>query len=332
MIPQKYLPIFEPRKLSPPGGYHSPKCIAAGLSSVFIENQLSGYKILPVQVSAQATMYRIIDYKVPVYYVKEDMIRAVAATKLPSGIQIKDIKLPMPGFVLGIPPKFLLEYLNTDTCYFFCGALKEGENNSKLLPGGHIAVEHQAKVGWFWFSYENGRLSQFTSRYGLDDYVNEAIGKYEYVDYTNGPAQQAQNEEQRNEKVSSLLLKLFLIMSARNGIIQQGKLLRSEKVKKGKKICELWEPNFIGKNYKIVKERIIGGHHASPKMHWRIGHMSWTVTGKRQDFISISDLPTTLEGEIDWRGMAPTIKEKFLKSHNRIWIEPCLVGEKEESV
>jgi hypothetical protein len=34
------LPIVEPRKLVPPGGYHSPKGIAAGLDSILRTNEM----------------------------------------------------------------------------------------------------------------------------------------------------------------------------------------------------------------------------------------------------------------------------------------------------
>ncbi len=328
VMPEVQTEAFEPRKLIGPGGYHSPRCIAAGLATVILENESRSEPPTPVQVSAQGAVYQIVDKNVPVYYITEDLIRSVAATELPPGLQIKDIKLPIDGFVLGIPPKFMVEYASSNTCYVFISRLLKGENTCKKIPGGHIVVENDEKLGWFYYHYEGGRLAMFTSRYAMDDFVNEAVKKYEYVDYTDNPTKgEVAIEEERNNKISNLILKLLLVLNCRNGLITCGECLRKQKIKDGRPLKTLWSPNVIGKYYKIKREKTATCNHLSPRLHFRKGHWTWQVFGNRKDFLPISALPTLPAGEIDWHGMSPEIKEKFLQSHKRDWIDPILVGE-----
>src|SRR5437667_7804310 len=81
--------MFEPRRIVPPGGYHSPKLIAASLFTILGENYLKLRDhdfIAPTAITAQQIAYEITNHNVPTYYVSEAMSRAAAATELPSGI------------------------------------------------------------------------------------------------------------------------------------------------------------------------------------------------------------------------------------------------------
>ena len=106
--------VFEPRRISPPGGYHSPKVVAATMSAFFsnvaIEQGL-GIPLLQTEITAHAILYEVIRYQVPIYYVADALVRAVAATELPKDFTLHDLHWPMPGLVLGFPVQFMHEYL-----------------------------------------------------------------------------------------------------------------------------------------------------------------------------------------------------------------------------
>ena len=113
------LALLEPHKLVPPGGYHTPKCVAAGLDCILrINEHKTAIERIPTEITAQAIVYRIINHRVPVYYVAEDFIRAVAATELPHDFTLADLHWPMPAMVIGFPLRFMRDYLGTETCYF----------------------------------------------------------------------------------------------------------------------------------------------------------------------------------------------------------------------
>jgi hypothetical protein len=63
-------------------------------------------------------------------------------------------------------------------------------------------------------------------------------------------------------------------------------------------------------------------------MHIRRGHVTWQVVGPRtgEAFVSASVLPRTPEGWMDWTQVAPEVRENFLRSHKRLWLEPVLIG------
>ena len=105
--------MFEPRRIVPPGGYHSPKLVAASLFTILGENGLklrANEFIAPTAITAQEIAYEVTNNSVPIYYVSDALSRAVAATELPSGIKIEDLNWPMPALVLGFPQRFMLEY------------------------------------------------------------------------------------------------------------------------------------------------------------------------------------------------------------------------------
>jgi hypothetical protein len=89
---------------------------------------------------------------------------------------------------------------------------------------------------------------------------------------------------------------------------------------------ELWSANFIGRGYRLARDR--QGNHNSPRMHIRRGHVTWQVTGPRaaESFISTSALSRNDRGVIDWEKIVPETREKFLRCHKRIWLEPVLIG------
>jgi hypothetical protein len=162
--------MFEPRRIVPPGGYHSPKLIAASLFTILGENGLklrAQEFIAPTAITAQEIAYEITNHNVPIYYVSEALSRAVAATELPAGIRIGDLNWPMPALVLGFPQRFMLEYLGLDVCYVFAARLAAGAHRSRHIPFAPVIETPDDKVAWTWFCWTARGLEQFVSSYWL---------------------------------------------------------------------------------------------------------------------------------------------------------------------
>lgn len=87
----------------------------------------------------------------------------------------------------------------------------------------------------------------------------------------------AEGEQEKlfNQKVQMFAVKLMLALTARPTLIVPGGVSRPARIKKGRKFDELWHPNLIGWTYQAKREIASGqqGTHASPRMHWRRGHM-----------------------------------------------------------
>ncbi len=90
--------------------------------------------------------------------------------------------------------------------------------------------------------------------------------------------------------------------------------------------------HIIGAKYRILRHPGTDTH-ASPKMHWRKGHLTHQRIGsaKATDFVAISSLPRREDGEIDWLAVPNETRCAFWRFHKRTWIEPTLVNLDEDT-
>lgn len=267
--------VLEPRKLVPPGGYHTPRCIAAGLDSILRTNELkTDAERIPTEITAQAVAYRVVNHAVPVYYVAEGFIRAVAATDLPHDFTFADLNWPLDAMVLGFPVKFLAEYLGRESCYIFLARFSKGEHSCPFFPAGPAVVMPAAKIALFWYACTTGRLESFVSSYWENDRLDEAVLKHGYTDYTDGDACKIQEDKTCCDRLSNLIFKLLVVLNTRPGLVEAGTRLRAATHRRGKSRCELWSPNVIGRTYRVLQANTgPTGTHASPRLHWRRGHL-----------------------------------------------------------
>jgi hypothetical protein len=272
--------IFEPRRISPPGGYHTPKVVVAAMTAFFSNvgmEQALGVPMLQTEITAHAILYEVIRYKVPIYYVADAFIRAVAATDLPKDFTLHDLHWPMPGMVLGFPVKFMQEYLGRDVCYVYCADLAAGDHeappelDSVPFVGKHWTVTTPDKVAFMFNAFSQATLGSWVSAYRKADRVDEAITKYAYTDYTFSDTAKVEADEQATQKVATLIFKLLVVLNTRPALVKPGGIERSEKrdPKTGEITrSELWQANVIGSKYRVLRQPGTGTH-ASPKWHWR---------------------------------------------------------------
>lgn len=331
------LRYFEPRRIVPPGGYPSPKCVAASLYSMFAELKLkcqSDVTILPTEITALLLSYKVVAAHVPIFYVSDDFIRAVAATDLPGDFTLQDLHWPMPAMVLAFPPKFLKEVTGREIGYVFAADLDAGDHAPPPWVKGLPTISCPPKIAFQVYSYERGLMEMYVASWLKRDRLNEIAGKYCYTDYTEAPPEKVDNDHAMVEKIGALLLKMLVVLNTRPGYIEAQHLTRrSKRNKKGVPVqTELWAPNVIGFNYRAQRQDAAGGAHASPRYHWRRGHITHQRTGshKAPEFVSIVTLPVIAEGvnkgHVDWLAVPDETRAAFWKCHIRRWVEPCLIN------
>ena len=323
--------LFEPRRVATPDGYHSTKCVAAGLYALLTQARLAAEdgEVLPTEVTGSTFCYRVLEHRVPIYFVDEEFARAVAATQLPDDITFGDLNWPQAGMVVGWPPRFLREYTGREFCYVYAANCPAGRYWPKGLEQVPVieVPEGRSKIGWFYHAWANGRPECFVSAYLMKDKLAEGITGYTYTDFMGEGAAKVQADKELTERVSALMLKLLVILNLRPSLITHGTQERPRRVKHAREWRhELWGANFIGRGYRMARER--QATNASPRIHIRRGHVTWQVTGPRtaDAFISASTLPRNDRGSIDWTQAAPEVREKFMRCHKRLWLEPLLIG------
>ena len=269
--------LLEPRRILTPPGYHSPKCVSAGIFTLLGNRVLkaaAGLPQIPTEIAAHVIAYQVIRYRVPIYYIDEEFVRAVAATDLPHDLTLEDLHWPMPALVVGFPARLMQEYLGRDVCYVYAANCGAGDYSLPALPGCPTITVPKPKVAWQFYCWQDGNLETFVSSYMRQDRVDETISNYAYTDYTEikdhaGIA----TDKEVTDRLSALMLKLLVILNTRPQFVEEGRCVRPQKIKHGRvKHCELWSPNVIGRGYRTVREdRGGGGTHASPRAHWRRG-------------------------------------------------------------
>jgi hypothetical protein len=327
--------LFEPRRVNTPDGYHSAKCVAAGLYALLTQAKLAAQdgEVLPTEVTGSTFSYRILEHRVPIYFVAEEFARAVAATQLPEDFTFGDLNWPQDGMVVGWPPRFLREYVGREFCYVFAANCPAGSYRPKVLEDAPVieVPQGRSKIGWFYHAWANGRPECFVSAYLINDKLAEGITGYMYTDFMGEEASKVQADKELTERVSALMLKLLVILNMRPSFITRGAQERPRRAKhshrRGK--SEIWSANFIGRGYRLARE--LQGTHASPRIHIRRGHVTWQVIGPRSadGFVPATAMPRNERGIIDWDKVAPATREQFLHCHKRIWLEPVLIGGRE---
>ena len=295
-IPPTTLSILEPKKRQAPGVYHSAKEIAAGMYVMLDENAAefsAGRRPVPLRIVGQAICYEVINYDVPVYYVADQFIRAVAATELPKDLRIEELKWPMPGLVFGFPSKFMQDYLGVDTCYVYACRQLNKPSVCKSLPGAPEIIATRDKVSWMWYSWVNGNMENFVSSYWNDVLAEAIIKDFDYTDWTGAPQDKVIKDREASDKVSLLMLKLLCVLNWRDGLIGEEKIERAAKMKRGIARPAIWSPIIIGANYRIARPAPGTGTHASPSLHRRSAHWTYQAIGKKSELVPVAALPRT---------------------------------------
>ena len=330
---------FEPKHIVPPGGYHSPKVASAMLFASLYEVALkdeANEPIMPTEITAQLACYQVLRHGVPIYYIAEDFIRAVAATDLPEDFTLMDLHWPMPGMVLGFPVKFMQEYLGRDVCYVFAANCDHGEHCpppwlALTEIGARPRILTPDKVCFLHYTWNEGMLGSYVSSYFKKDRVDETLTKYGYMDYTNAAPDMVKADDDAARALSTLIMKLLVVLNTRQQYVEREVMARPAKVNKRTGVTErteLWSPNMIGFKYRPQTQGGTGTH-ASPKQHWRRGHLTHQATGGKEGFVSISSLPHIQVGEkrvVDWTQVPVEVRAAFWACHKRVWLEPTLVN------
>ena len=340
--PNAYKALY-PKRITPPGGYLNPKYFTVSLWSQLMVGYEAEMTMLP-HITGLVNALAHLEYRVPTYFVRSEFAQAVAQTEPPADFKLSEIKWPLPAMLFVLPTDFAIKQFGY-LCPFLSithapkGVYPEAmPRAAKMLldlsargemPQGKInALDN--KVDRFNVTYPVYTASQvpvdFTGSYPMNmnvcemdqapyqdaTYMEEAkLGGTYNLDRTSKelPAEGAE-EKLFNQKVQNFAVKLMLALTAQPNFITVGTLARAEKIKRGRVAkLELWNPNLIGWDYKAKRTmpQASGDHgsHASPRMHWRRGHM------RNQPY-----------GPKPWTETS---------SKRLLWIEPVLIGAEEES-
>src|SRR5574337_882309 len=343
----KYQPIeqiLRPKRIAVPGGY----CALLEAASLAQEGIIIGKQIADshrrgqpepysLRHSVVTTCTMVIREGMPIYFVGEDFIRAVAATSLPEDLRIEELLWPRQAMILAFPTRFMREYVGQDISYVSVANVKKGEYSlSPMVSGVPTMCPNKDKFclhTMIWNTAQNQTENGLVA-WEQDNILAQAAGRYDYTDMCGSDEAAIKYKRETNNMLGNLVLKLLLILSMRKDFIVEGQIQRPEKRDRKGRVeqTELWEPSTIGWNYRLLESRVKEGEEGergvreyTPHQGWikRKGHITHQFVGSREvDLVSTKSLPKLSTGEIDWSQVPKETQNRFWAQHERKWIEP----------
>lgn len=280
---------FNPRIYTGVDGWGSSAILAAQMAGCCL-GYASGYASDVYTKMTVATAGRLLEHDVPLFWVRPELLEAVARTEPPKDFLWTDMHLPFPagGFML---PAGTVR-MATGHAYNHVTWCRIEQDQVINLP---LGASLQGAANALVFTAASGDDPQFeclTRSINADDWPwanlpnvgEEGIGTISNL---------TGDQSQVMAHLARLALGLLLVMDASPRLVSKGEP-RMRSPKPGKR--EIWTPNILGIGYRTKSETPGDGSHSSPRMHWRRGHFRSQPVGEQR-----------LE-------------------RKTIWIEPTLVG------
>lgn len=306
---------FAPRRFTPPHGYMNPLYWAMSETASALFWQKANIEALP-HITCAADAYAHMIQEAPTYFVGKEYAQAVHQTQLPSeDFAFSGLRWPREALLFVLPMEFSLKtfgYLVPFISVTYFQAGKYPHNTSKWdFPVYAQIINTVDRINFHFQTFHADSLPvDYTGSYPIGHKVKD-VPSSPYEDNTAyeeaqfgvehscpslSPTTEAEDRKLQ-EAVINFATKLMLTLTARPDLLQAGECTRAARLKHGKQTkSELWSPNVIGWAYRTARPEPQGGTHASPRLHWRRGHLRNQAYGPQSTM------------------------------HKMIWIEPVLVN------
>lgn len=315
--------LVHPRKIATPQGYTKPTINSALLSIHldFMENPTPN----KVEIDCILSAWQICKSLVPTIFVGKEFSEALVNTEPPENLVIRDLKWPYEGMVFALHDDFMWKYFRRAVPFLRVVTHPTGKqiaptNVRRVYPHAHqFGISEQSFDKNAFIVTATVMFGDKPVDYSASFPDNESLGNMmndqEYQEFTADPdtmktlglieANIGRDEDLLLlKKIIALAAHLLLAMNAVPEQVEPPTIVWPLKDKIRCKTPErdwVWNPHFLGRQYRWQRERVDGGGtHASPRLHPRMGH--W----RHQPF-----------------GPGRTQKKV-------IWIKPMLIGAKIE--
>ena len=274
-----------PRRIAGPQNYVRHELISMIYASQYLlikQGVLANWNWSNSSAAIVANALMQLPLRIPTWYLGEDLLLAILQTDFPEELTFQELKLPMPGFTLMLPM--------TARSYRALGDRYLPFMQFSMVPKdrvepGRSGQANDMYVLFFSIQDRNMDPSELTlsarpedrvNRYvqdELEDLVAEDLKRHPGIKLTTSTPER---DREAMQLAFRILVGTLAIMTSRPGLVEtQTEPCRKEKKNPKGQITqeELWHPNFIGRSYRMRSEVTEAGTHASPRMHWRRGHM-----------------------------------------------------------
>lgn len=330
-----------PRRILPPAGFPNPK---AWSTAMWGHTQMwdSYASATGTHATLVLSTLLLMAAKVPTYFIEPEFARAVARTRLPGGLKLQELRWPLPSMLLTLHPSFSTEYFGFQVPFIGLNRALTGVYQVQFQGTRHgqlICPNDRLMTVAHVFASSTETPTEYTGVYPLSSDISlindipfNNVIPYEQEKWGLPKHETTTAEEDKalTEKLFLFVVKLLLVLAVAPKTVRNGDLARPARIKHGKEIEALWNPNVIGQGYRITRSSAPGhGTHNSPRSHLRWGHMTHQVIGTRtDDFVSTDQLPRLKDGTIDWASVDEGTRARFWQNHALRWVEPVWVDPK----
>lgn len=224
------------------------------------------------------------EHQFPLFFVEPDLLEACMNTNLPQGLKIADLKMPYEGFTFILPTN---SFYSTEGSVPFITVSRDLQGSKALsLPPPFKGRELKITAmddGLIIHTFFLERAGDFTVRVTDTLYAKDTpdINFHEHKQL--GSVESLFKDDVELDKFTLKLLtlttSLLLAMEIRPDLIERQRKIKHVRRDRN---TEIWEPNRLGKRFRIqVEGGVEPGEHASPRTHWRRGHYRFQPIGHR---------------------------------------------------
>ena len=262
---------YYPRKYAGVGGWTSPKVPAAVLA-IAESDTTTPSSVIDRATDALLTGIRstLANLLMPTYWIGKDLAAAAEKTEPPDEINMEDLQMPLPAALYLLPEKTLTFPNGIDASWLAIGkirlSLREGDPGEEYFT----VVTGAPGVTAVSFIRAGERFAYRDCEYvALDENGNCRPD----ATFTNSvPGDSASSAcIPLSAKICRMSVNLIMMLNAIPRLAEETTRGSSQTPATGKAARRPCSPNWIGQTFKLAAPSL-GGHHASPRMHWRRAH------------------------------------------------------------
>lgn len=224
--------------------------------------------------------------RVPMYWIAHDMALAIRETRPPGEIDWHEMKLPFEDAIFMLPRGVIThdDLDEGDVSYISYSRGRKGRVVPNLCQVGPELFEADGHFTFYASTYPGGHFIHWNIP--LDECKTIDLGKVDeliqrfsdkrfehHSGYLYSPSM-TPADNRVMIKALHMIFGILLFMTRRPNFITAPRLIRKVATKNPKDLArEFWSCGVVGEHYRIRHVGdVLGGTHASPRLHWCRGH------------------------------------------------------------
>lgn len=257
-----------------------------GNSLTKVDKAVAQERLTPSQAFSYQQISKAGKYDFPLFFVEPELFQACSASGLPKGLKLAELKMPFPAFTF-ILPKGAFPTKEGEVPFITVATDPIGK--SRIDLGRRMLNVDTTDSGLIISTFFPKDAGDFIVRVTDSLYNSETLPAFhehlvsgEDDDIMERPlfGDDTKALDDLTLKLSSLVPALIMAMECRPEVFTRERLLKQ--VRRRDKAIEYWEPNRIGRGFRIKLEGDLeAGSHSSPRAHVRRGHFRLQPIGSK---------------------------------------------------